>query len=176
MKRIITQLAVLMAAVLTMSCSKDLISPEELFRDETKVAKSRIHTKVEGDEDMVTTIHNKEIYRRSEKEGQSWFVGHSSGKMVNDSFMMFVYFDNIDRVRVGNKLNIRDFDFGFYYSSDMNAYTDKYSGSITVADKGDDYVILRFNNFSCSCSIGDCVTDGYLYCPLYDEFVPIYEN
>ena len=49
MKRIITQLAVLMAAVLTMSCSKDLISPEELFRDETKVAKSRIHTKVEGD-------------------------------------------------------------------------------------------------------------------------------
>ena len=176
MKRIFTLSAILVGAVVAASCTKDLISPEELFRDETKVAKSRIYTKVEGCEDTVTTIHNKEIYRRSEKEGQSWFVGHSSGEKVHDSFMMFVYFDNIDRVRVGNKLSIRDFDFGFYYSSDSNAYTNKYSGSITVADKGDDYVILRFNNFSCSCSLGDCVTDGYLYCPLYDEFVPIYEN
>ena len=174
MKRIITQVALLMVAILVMSCSKDLISPEELFRDESKVAQTKIHTKANGHEDTVTTFSDKTVYRYSDKEGQSWFTGNSGGRMSYDAFMMFVYFDDVERMRPGEKLNIRDFHFGFFYSSDSNAYTNKYSGSITLADQGDDYVILRFNNLKCSCSLGDCVTDGYLYCELKDRIIPLY--
>ena len=175
MKRIITQLAVLVAAILAMSCSKDLISPEELFNNGSKVAKTKIHTKVDGNEDSVATFRDQTVYRYSDTEGQSWFSGSSGGRMVYDSFMMFIYFDDIERMKIGEKLNIRDFHFGFYLSSDSNAYTKKYSGSITLADRGDDYVILRFNNLRCSCSLGDCVTNGYLYCQLKDRIIPIYE-
>ena len=156
-----------MVAILAMSCSKDLISPEELFRDESKVAKTKIHTKA-GNEDSVTTFSVKTVLRHSDTEGQSCFIGMSGGKMVYDTFMMDFNFDDIERMRPGEKLNIRGFHFGFFYSSDSNAYTSKYSGSITLADKGNDYVILRFNNLKCSCSLGDCVTNGYLYCELKD--------
>ena len=175
MKRIITQLAVLMVAILAMSCSKDLISPEELFRDESKVAKTTIHTKTNDAEDTVTAFRDKTVYRYSDTEGQSWFSGFSGGRMYYDAFMMSVYFDDVERMRIGEKLNIRGFRFSFIFSSDSNAHTNRYSGSITLADRGDDYVILRFNNFRCSCSLGDCVTDGYLYCQLKDKIIPIYE-
>jgi hypothetical protein len=174
MKRIITQLAILAVAILPVSCSKDLISPEELFNNEAKVAKTKIHTK-SGNEDSVTTFRDKIVYRYSDTEGQSWFTGYSGGKMSYDAFLMSVYFDDVERMTIGHKLNIRSFNFGFFFSSDSNAYTNKYSGSITLADKGDDYVILRFDNFKCSCSLGDCVTNGYLYCQLKDRIIPIYE-
>ena len=63
MKRFITLSTILVAAVTAMSCSKDTISPEELFRDETKVAKTTIHTKVEGYEDIVATFSDKTVFR-----------------------------------------------------------------------------------------------------------------
>lgn len=175
MKKIITLLAIMVGAVAATSCSKDLISPEELFRDESKVAKTTIHTKVNGNEDTVTTFRDKTVYRYSDTEGVSWFTGFSGGRMSYDAFMMSVYFDDIERLGIGEKLNIRNFHFGFFFSSDSNAYTNEYSGSITLADKGDDYVILRFNNFRCSCSFGDYTTEGYLYCQLKDKITPIYE-
>ena len=175
MKRIITQLAVSMVAILAMSCSKDLISPEELFRDESKVAKTTIYYKSSEHEDIVSPFSNKKVYRYSDTKGQSWFVANSGGRMSYDAFMMDVYFDDIDRMRPGEKLNIHRFHFGFYYSSNINAYTNEYSGSITLADKGDDYVILRFDNLKCSCSLGECVTNGYLYCELKDSIIPINE-
>ena len=64
--------------------------------------------------------------------------------MVYDAFMLSIYFDSIEKMKVGDELKI------------------------TLADKGDDHVILHFRNVSFSCSFGDYLTDGYLYCPLYD--------
>ena len=170
MKRIISRLVFLMVAVTAVSCNKDIISPEELFRDETKVAKTTIHTKGDDSVDTVTTFSNKAVYKKSDMEGQSWLCAFSGGKMVYDAFMLSIYFDNIEKMKVGDELKISHFMFSFIYSSDLNATSTERSGKITLADKGIDYVILRFDKVRLSCSLGDYMTDGYLYCPLFEEF------
>ena len=43
---------------------------------------------------------------------------------------------------------------------------DLYAG---LAAKGDDYVILHFDNVLCKCSFGDYLIDGYLNCPVMDS-------
>ena len=169
MKRILTRFAILFLVLMTASCGKDTISPEALFNNDAKVAKTTIHTKGEEFEDTVTTFKNKTVYIKSDKEGQSWLGASSGGKMVYDFFMLSVYFDDINSMKAGDNLTIRGFHFMFAYSSDYQAYTDTYSGSITLADKGNGYVILRFNKFAFSCSFGEYVTDGYLYCPLEEQ-------
>ena len=169
MKHLITTLATLAALITLVSCQKDYISPEELFKDGSKVAKTAIHTKSAEFENTVTTFNSVAVYRKSDFEGQSWFVAHSGGKMVYDAFMLSLYFDSIDKLQVGDVLNPRRFWFSFIFSNDSRATTYDYSGKITLADKGDNYVILRFHRVGFSCSYGDYLTDGYLYCPLYEE-------
>ena len=139
------------------SCSKDYISPEEFFKGGYKVAKTAIHTRGDEYEDTETSFQRIAVYRKSDMDGQSWFVASSGGKMVYDMFMMSIYFDSIDRMKVGETLKPSRFMFSFFASS-------------TLVDKGDDYVILHFDKVSVSCSFGDYVTDGYLYCPLFDEY------
>ena len=170
MKHFFTQLAILSVSVLAVSCSKDYISPEELFKDSSKVAKTKISTR--GDEPVETEASFRDIavYRNSDQEGQSWFCASSGGKMVYDAFMLSIYFDSIDRMKVGDTLKPARTWFSFVFSSDSRASTNTYDGKITLADKGVDYVILHFNRVRFSCSLGEYLTDGYLYCPLYDEF------
>lgn len=91
--------------------------------------------------------------------------------MVYDMFMLSCYFDSIDDMKVGETLKPSRFMFSFIASSDSNATTYEYEGKITLADKGEDYIILHFNKVRFSCSYGDYLTDGYLYCPLYEEYV-----
>jgi len=171
MKRlIITALASVALLFAMVSCSKDYISPEELFSDGSKVAKTTIQTKSSDYEDTVTTFNDPTVYRKNgEEEGQSWFVAWSGGRMVYDMFMLSIFFDSIDNMEVGDKLHITHFMFAFPASSDSRAYTSTYSGKITLADKGEDYVILQFHKVSVSCLYGKYVTDGYLYCTLKDE-------
>ena len=163
----------MVAALFAMfSCSKDCISPEELFKDGSKVAKITIHTRSDYYDDTETTFSSPVVYRKSDVEGQSWFSAFSNkGRMVHELFMLSIYFDSIDRMRVGNTLKTSRFVFSFLASSDSNATSYTYGGKITLADRGDDYVILRFHEVSVSCSLGSYVIDGYLYCPLNDEFV-----
>ena len=113
---------------------------------------------------------NVAVYRKSEFEGQSWLAAFSGGKMVYDMFMLSIYFDSVDQMKVGDTLKPSRFMFTFPASSDSNATTHTYDGNITLADKGDDYVILRFDKVSFSCSFGDYLTDGYLYCPLFEKY------
>lgn len=169
MKRIFTRLAIFTIAVLAMSCSSDHLSPEELFKDSSKVAKTTIHTRSNDFEDTVTTFSEPIIYKKSDMEGKSWLCAWSGGRMVYDMFMLSLYFDNIDNMKVGDTLKPSRFMFSFPASSDSNATTQTYEGRITVAGKGDGYVILRFHKFGVSCSLGEYVTDGYLYCTLKDE-------
>lgn len=171
MKHFFTMLASVAALFSLISCSKDhYISPEELFKDSNKVAKTAIHTRSDEYEDTETTFQRIAVYRKSDQKGQSWFVAFSGGKMVYDMFMMSIYFDSIDKMKVGETLKPSRFMFSFFASSDSEASTYTYGGKITLADKGGDYVILHFDNVRVSCSFGDYVTDGYLYCPLFDEF------
>lgn len=171
MKHLFTMLASVAALFSLISCSKDsYISPEDFFKGGYKVAKTAIHTRSDEYEDTETSFQRIAVYRKSDMDGQSWFVASSGGKMVYDSFMMSIYFDSIDRMKVGGTLMPSRFMFSFFYSSDSEARTYTYGGKITLADKGDDFVILHFDKVSVSCSFGDHVTDGYLYCPLFDEY------
>lgn len=170
MKHMFTMLASAAALISLISCNKDYISPEELFKDNYRVAKTAIHTRSDEYEDTETLFNRMAVYRRSDKEGQSWFVAFSGGKKVYDMFMMSIYFDSIDKMKAGDPLKPSQFLFSFWASSYSDATTYTYGGEITLADKGDDYVILHFKSVSVSCSFGDYVTDGYLYCPLYDTF------
>ena len=169
MRRLPALIAILTAILTAASCSKDYISPDELFQDGSKEAKTIIHTKSKEFEDTVAAFRSKAVYRKSDIEGQSWFRAFSGGKMVYDSFMLSVYFGSIDKMKVGDTLKPSRVMFSFIASSDSNATTHTMGGRITLADRGDDYVILRFRRVTFNCSFGDYLIDGYLYCPLYDE-------
>lgn len=171
MNRLFPALVFISGAFFFSSCGKDTITPEELLKDSSKVAVTTMVSKNSSNPggDVVTfNLRDAAAYRESDYEGKSWLFVRSEGKMVYDAFMISIFFDSIDKLKVGDKLNISRFRFSFVYSSDSRASTESYKGNITLAAKGDDYVILHFNKVRCSCSFGDCTTDGYLYCPLLE--------
>ena len=168
MKQTVTRITLIMAALLALSCSKESISPEDLFNANVKVAQTTIKTRGGDYEDTVTSFPSVAVYRKSDIQGQSWFTASSGGRMVYDMFFLSLYFDSIDKMKVGDTLKPSRFMFTFPASSDSRATTYDYGGKITLAGKGDDYVIFRFNHVSVSCIFGDYLTDGYLYCPLLE--------
>ena len=169
MKRIIAMAVALMA----LSCSKDSpynISPVDLLNNPSMVANTTITTKNGDFEKTVAPFRSFAVYKKSEYERQSHFCAMSGGKMVYEAFMLSFYFDDIEKMKVGDTLKTRRFTFSFFLSSDSRATTDTYEGKIKLAAKGDDYVILHFDKVLCSCSFGDYLIDGYLNCPLFEEY------
>ena len=173
MKRTVIRFALITAALVASACSKESISPEDLFNANVKVAQTTIKTRGGDYEDTVTSFPQVAVYRKSDIKGKSWFTANSGGRMVYDFFFLSLYFDNIDKMKVGDTLKSSRFMFTFPASSDSRASTYEYGGKITLAGKGDDYVILRFHNFQVSCIFGDYLTDGYLYCPLFEDYVTV---
>lgn len=171
MKRLFVLITILASALLLVSCNKHDPTPEELSLNDLTVAKTTSHTKGADYEDTVTSFPDAAVYRNSEKAGKSWFVAFSGGKMVYDAFMLSLYFNSVDNMKVGDALNLNDVLFSFFYSSDSNASTHDCDGKITLAEKGSDYVILHFEALRFNCSFGEYVTDGYLRCPLFEEYV-----
>lgn len=172
MKRIFTRILLLSVAILTVSCSKEPIpgiTLDELLKDGSKVAMTKIDLK-DSKEDAVTDFAGATVYRKSDKSGQSWLWALSGGKTVYDSFFLSIYFQSIDKMKIGATLKPSSFCFSYPASNDSGNKTLEYSGKITLADKGDDYVILEFRKVGYSCAMGDYLTDGYLYCALKDDF------
>lgn len=173
MKKIIVtpllRIALFAMALLAVSCGKDTISPEALFKDSSKTAQTKIAT--EDGEYSEAVFQRVAVYRKSDFEGQSWLSASSAGKMSYDFFILSVYFQDIDGMKIGEKLSPSRFMFSFPFSSNSEATTFDYSGKILLADKDKDYVILDFKNVRVSCSFGKYTIDGYLYCPLYDEYM-----
>ena len=172
MKRLITRILLLTVAILAVACNKEpipSITPEELLKDASKVATTEIDLK--GDKaDAITDFATATVYRKSDIAGQSWLSAWSGGTMVYDIFYLSIHFQNIERMKIGETLKPSRFSFSFPASSDSGNYTQEYRGKITLAGKGDDYVILEFHNVSCSCTMGDYITNGYLYCTLEDTY------
>ena len=169
MKRIIAMAVALMA----LSCGKDNpynISPMDLLNNPSMVANTTITTRNGDIEETVTPFKSFAVYKKSEYERQSHFCAMSGGRMVYDAFILSVYFDDIEKMKVGDTLKTRRFLFSFFFSSDSRATTDTYEGKIKLVAKGDDYVILHFDKVLCSCSFGDYLIDGYLNCPLFEEY------
>ena len=169
MKQVFATFITLAALLTAVSCSKEYMTPDELFKDSSKVAKTVIRTKGEESTETETTFSNIALYRYSDKEGQSWFRAFSGGKMVYDAFMLSIYFKSIDQMKVGETIKPSSVMFSFIFSSDSRATTHEYDGKITLAGKGDDYVILHFNRVRFNCVFGETLTNGYLYCPLLTE-------
>jgi len=171
MKRFLSRIAMLALAVMAVSCGKDTISPEELFQSGSNMAKTKISlSKDFGGTEETASFATKAVYRKSEFPGQSWLSAFSGGKMVYDIFYLSLYFQDVEKMKVGETLKPSRTMFSFIASSASNATTFEYSGKITLADKGEDYVILSFHKVTFKCSMGTYVTDGYLYCELKDEF------
>lgn len=171
MKRILAQIVLLSVALLTVSCGKDYITPDELFRDDAKIAKTKISVKSEDGGVVKETVpfNRVTVYKTSDFSSQSWLSAWSGGKMSYNMFSLSIYFQDIEKMKVGETLKPSHVMFSLPASSDSRDYTDEYSGKITLADKGEDYVILDFHKVGFSIGKGDYLVDGYLHCKLEDK-------
>jgi len=155
----------ILLALATVSCDKQ--APDNpLTIDWHRLAQTTITTKGDAYDDTVTSFTNVQAKKSSEVEGQSWFIAFSTGKTVYDAFVLSFHFDDIDKLKVGDTLPIRHFLFSFVFSNDSEASTCAYEGSVSLAEKADDHIVLHFQNLRFSCSFGDYLTNGFLYCPL----------
>ena len=170
MRRFLAIVAILSAALLASSCGKENISPEDLIKDSSKVAKITAISKTIEEIPNEAALRDFAVYRKSDKEGESWFLAWGEGKMYYDCVSLSIYFDSVDEMKVGKPLSISRFWFSFVASSDSRASTETFNGKITLASKGQDYVILHFNKVRCSCSMGVFLIAGYLQCPLREEY------
>ena len=170
MKRILIISALISLALMSVSCTKDTPG-NGLTIDWDNRAKTTFTTKSDQYEDSVTAFSDISVSKTSEFEGKSWFFAISDGKLVHNAFVLSLYFDDINRLKVGEKLPISKFLFSFVFSNDSNATTNTYRGSVYLVEKADDHVVLHFQNFRFSCSFGDYVTNGYLYCPLREHSI-----
>lgn len=172
MKRILTLSLILMAAAIATSCSKDLFTPDGYLIDKSLVAKTTIQHNDEiqsGQEDFETTIvdfRDGTVLRTFEVEGQSHLIAHSTGRMVYDAFWLFMNFDYIDNMKVGDVLKPSYCWFSLIFSSYSGAATNTYDGKITLAAKGADYVVFYFDKVTFTTECYVYVMDGYLRCNL----------
>ena len=172
MKRILTLSLYLIAATMALSCSKDLFTPDGYLIDKSLVAKTTIQHNDEiqsGQEDFETTIvdfRDGTVLRTFEVEGQSHLIAHSTGIMVYDAFWLFMNFDYIDNMKVGDVLKPSYCEFSLIYSSSRLAATYTYDGKITLAAKGDDYVVFYFDKVTFTTVFYVYLMDGYLRCAL----------
>ena len=165
MKRILSITAVICLALMAISCNKEN-SGNELTVDWSSMALTTITSNCNASEDAVIAFGSASVQKTSEIDGKSHFFAISNGKMAYNAFIIDFYFDNIDRVKVGQTLDISDFSLWFPFSSDSRTTTHNYSGTVSLAKKADDYVVLYFHNVSASCSFGDYVTNGAVHCSL----------
>ena len=144
------------------SCSKLDGSSEE-----AKITITRAGTS----DDTVTLFRDMAVYRNSDLEGNSYFSAFSGGKMVYDAFMLSMYFECIDNLNAGDTIKPSRCMFSFFSSSDSNASTYEYKGTILLADKSKDNVIIYFDKVKFTCSFGEYTINGYLNCPLYERYM-----
>ena len=176
MKRVLVLLAALAVALSPASCSKQDPTPEELSMNELTMAKIAIHTKSEYYQDTVTPLQNAIVYETCEMDGNSWFMAMSGGRRVYDSFMISLYFDSISKMKVGDRLRFNSVLFSFILSSNSNATTDSCEGTVTLAARSSDYVVLHFESFRFTCSMGEYVIDGYLKCPSHTGYPSLFNG
>ena len=169
MKRTLILIALCTFAFAATSCRKDDGTIHTPDNDMSVTAKVTI-TKDGSNDKTVTLFKEMSVYRESSMEGKSWLTALSGGKMVYDAFMLSIYFDCIDNLNVGDTIIPSRCMFSFFYSNDSNATTHEYEGTISLADKSADQVIIHFDNVKFTCSFGEYIIDGYLNCPLYERY------
>ena len=157
--------ASLCLALLSTSCEKEEPEPSVTI-DWYSQAQTTIAVKGEDYDGTVTTFINASVKKTDDVQGQSLFWASSGGRMVYDAFWLSFRFNDIRNAEVGRPLKISQFTFSFPFSSDSTTTTHAYSGTVTLLEKTDDYVVLHFHQLRVSCSFGDFVTEGRLTCEL----------
>ena len=170
MKRIFTAITIAAFSIMGISCSKEYNFPQDLVENPEMEAKIKYVSAMDKSKNNVTLFRDATVYRTSDREGQSWFCAHSGGKMVHDAFMLSLYFESIDALDAGDIIDTTRCMFSFMFSSDSNATTHEYKGTIRLADKGSDFAIFHFDKVLFKCSFGEYLIDGYLSCPLLEEY------
>lgn len=177
MKRMIKLTAVICFALVGISCNKEYISPEDLFENPSKAAIITNTTKSDKYPDIEVQFRDATVYKYStlqegtELEEKSYLWASSGGKMVYECCAISMFFDNIDSLKAGETIEPRTFRFSFLFSSDSYASTHEYKGRIRLAGKSKTFAILHFDKVRVSCSFGDYMIDGYLYCDLEEKYV-----
>ena len=181
MKRILTLSLYLIAATMALSCSKDLFTPDGYLIDKSLVAKTTIQHNVatpsgkKDFEDTIVDFRDGTVQRTFEvegktMEGQSLLIARSTGKMVYDAFWLSMNIDYIDNIKVGDVVKTSYYMLLFIYSSSRLpwAYDYDYDGKITLAAKGDDYVVFYFDNVTFTSEYHNYTyaMNGYLRCAL----------
>lgn len=169
MKRIITLITIITGVLISTSCSKDSQSSEESENRNSETAKITITTKSEKSDEIITRFSNVLFYKKSDIEGKSHLWASTAGKMVYDYFILSIYFDYIDKINTGDIITPSQCWFSFALSSDMDASSYDYEGTITLVDKNDDQVVLYFDKVLFRCSFGDYLIDGHLTCPVLEH-------
>ena len=168
MKRTLILIALCTLAFASTSCSKDSGNNRRPDIDTSETARITI-ARTDSHDEIVTLFSDMAVYRNSDLEGKSHLSASSGGKMVYDAFMLSIYFDCIDNMNVGDTITPSRCTFSFFYSSDTNATTHEYEGTISLADKSADHVIIHFDKVKFTCLFGEYAVDGYLSCPLYER-------
>lgn len=170
MKRIFTAITIAAFSIMGISCSKEYDSPEDFGKKPIEAAKVEISTRGDLAEKSVTFFRKAAVYRTSGFEGQSWLCASSNGKMVHELFILSLYFESIDALDAGDIIDLTRCMFSFVLSSDIDATTYEYEGTIRLADKGSDFAVFHFDKVLFKCSFGEYLIDGYLNCPLLEEY------
>lgn len=165
MKRILTLTAILSLTLMTVSCNKENPDPEPTV-DWHSMALTTITPNSDTNENAVIAFASASVMKKSEIDGKSEFCALSNGKMVYDAFVLNFYFNDIKRTDIGQTLDISDFSLWFPYSSDTRTNTHSFSGTVSLAEKAEDHVVLYFHQVSASNSFGEYVTNGQVYCTL----------
>lgn len=169
MKRTLTLIALCALVFTATSCSKDEGTMYESDIDMSETAKVTI-TRAGSSDNIVKLFSDMAVYMESDQEGKSWFSAFSGGKMVYDAFILSIYFDCIDNLNAGDTITPSRCWFSFFYSSDSNATAHEYEGTISLAKKSKDNVIIHFDMVKFTCSFGEYTINGYLNCPLYESY------
>lgn len=168
LKTLFTAAAAILVMAMSSSCCDNNLAPafptdkSELFMTD--------YTKSESGE--LLSIERSDIYLKSGIDGKSNLMAMSKGEMVNEVFAMDIYFDDFNKLRVGSEIKPSKTWFSFVFSSDSRNTADKYDGTITLAYKGANYAILRFNNVIFHLEFGDVKLDGTLRCNINERYVP----
>ena len=169
MKRTLILIALCTFAFAAASCSKDDGNNRRPDIDTSETARITI-ARTDSHDEIVTLFSDMAVYRNSDLKGKSHLSASSGGKMVYDAFMLSIYFDCIDNLNVGDRIIPSRCMFSFFYSSDSNATTYEYEGTISLADKSADQAIIHFDNVRFICSLGEYTIEGYLICPLLEKY------
>ena len=94
-------------------------------------------------------------------------IAHTGGKMVDDSFWLFLV--GLNDTKTGAELKPERVSFSAVFSSDSRNYTQSYSGRMVLTEKTNTRVTIRMENVRFKIEYGEFILNGDLVATLAKE-------